>query len=116
MIFMSLMPIGFALASLGFFFILHLISPTKYGSNYIRNWVCTCIVFTFLLYPGITSAVFGMFSCIKVEDQYYLMKDISTVCWDDQHNKVLMRFTIPSVIIWVFGFPIVIFIILYRHR
>lgn len=116
MIFMAILPIGFALFSLLVFFIMNLISPKNVGSNYIRNWIATNVVFIFLLYPGITSSVFGMFSCMKIEEKYYLINDMGTVCWDDDHMSVLMRFTIPSAIIWVFGFPIVIFIILYRHR
>lgn len=113
---MALLPIGFAVVSFFFFFLLHLIKPKGVGSNYIRNWITVNIVFIFLTYPGITSTVFGMFSCMKIEDTYYLIKDFDIVCWESEHKRLLMRFTIPSAIIWVFGYPLVVFLILFKKR
>ena len=41
---------------------------------------------------------------------------MSLVCWEKEHMRIVLMFALPAIIVWVFGFPLMIFFILRRHR
>ncbi|CDW75509.1 UNKNOWN [Stylonychia lemnae] len=53
----------------------------------------------------------------KYEDgNSYLKRDMEIQCWDQSHTLMVLAVGIPNFIIWVVGFPIYIFIKLYKKR
>ena len=116
MSFFAIAPIIFAVLSFPIFRLLKMKNPQKYGTNYIRNFIATNITFIFLIYPTITSYTFGMFNCTEVEGISYLTTDLSYECWSSDHISLLLKYTLPALLIWVIGFPVFIFFVLYRHR
>lgn len=57
-----------------------------------------------------------MFTCRTVDGVSYLKPDMSIVCWSEEHIEVLLRYTAPILLIWVIGFPLLIFVILCKKR
>ena len=74
------------------------------------------IIFIFLIYPLIVNLTFEMFNCIKVEDQYYLKRDLDIECWSKRHSIQIFTIAIPIIAVWVLGFPLMILLILQRKR
>ena len=111
------MPFGFSILSIAFWKMLSITCMKKsLKDSYLRNSQTTVNIFIFLLYPTVCSYAFGMFNCYTLEDVYYLQNDFNIICWSDKHIKQILYFTLPVIIVWVFGYPIVIFVLLYRQR
>jgi hypothetical protein len=106
----------FAIGSLIFFFGLRVIKPSKFKLNYRRNCIVFNFVFLLLIYPVITNYAFSMFNCTTVEGVDYLIRDTEIMCWTDEHKMYILQYILPQIIIWVFGYPIIIFILLFRNR
>ena len=74
-------------------------------------------VFIFLCYPMISNNTFALFSCQFVEDgKSYLKRDFNLECWSDEHRKMAMFIGFPIIIVWIIGFPMAVFVALYRRR
>jgi len=116
MIFFSLAPLLFAMLSFIPFGLQRLVKPEKYKATYVRNFVALNMTFIFLIYPTITSYSFGMFNCYEVEEVNYLSVDFSIECWSSEHISLVLKYTLPALLIWVLGFPFTIFYILNRNK
>ena len=42
----------------------------------MRNAISMLIIFVFLIYPMMVNLTFEMFNCIKIEDEYFLKRDL----------------------------------------
>jgi hypothetical protein len=91
-------------------------NPARFQESYLRNCAATIFCFIFLIYPTITSYTFSMFTCTTVEGVDYLKPDMSIECWSSTHINILLYFTLPIIIVWVFGYPIFVYILLRLNR
>ena len=69
----------------------------------------------FILYPGICSKVFAMLKCRQVQSFDYLVADFSVACWKDDHLQNLV-WVFLSLILFVLGIPLLVFVVLRRNR
>ena len=69
----------------------------------------------FGLYTGVSTRIFRLFKCKKVQDHYYLTADYSVTCFEGGwwHYGTL---AIVCMLIYVIGVPLVQFIVLVRNR
>eukprot|EP00350_Pseudokeronopsis_sp_OXSARD2_P012590 CAMPEP_0170548842 /NCGR_PEP_ID=MMETSP0211-20121228/7020_1 /TAXON_ID=311385 /ORGANISM="Pseudokeronopsis sp., Strain OXSARD2" /LENGTH=243 /DNA_ID=CAMNT_0010854503 /DNA_START=1879 /DNA_END=2610 /DNA_ORIENTATION=- len=74
------------------------------------------MTFIFLIYPTITSYAFGMFNCSEVEEVSYLSVDFDIECWSKEHIGLQLKYTLPAVLVWVLGFPCLVFYLLHKNR
>jgi hypothetical protein len=116
MLIFAILPVILAILSLCLWTFMRIIKPLKFKENYLRNSLTTSLVIVFLIYPTITKYVFSMFNCVEVDGISFLTKDYSIECWSKNHTKILIYYTLPIIIVWVIGFPLAIFIILFRNR
>ena len=70
-----------------FFVLLCLNNPKvwRYDATATRHrmqWVAQIMAFT--LYPGLSTVMFSIFVCREINHQYYLVADMSVVCFDDK--------------------------------
>jgi len=70
----------------------------------------------FILHPSIARVYFSQFNCINVGDSSFLREDIATECFQGTHIIHSMVIALPAIVIWVFGVPIVIAIILWKNK
>jgi len=110
------LPIMFAGLSYLFWYLCSLCFKNRFASTYKRNSIATFVVFIFMVYPTITNYTFELFNCIEIDDAYYLEMDLTLECWISDHLRILFLGGLPSLVIWVVGFPADIFYILYKHR
>mmetsp|Transcript_15841 Transcript_15841/g.15261 ORF Transcript_15841/g.15261 Transcript_15841/m.15261 type:complete len:300 (+) Transcript_15841:148-1047(+) len=109
-------PFIFGMLSILPFLLLRCVWPKKYKDSYLRDFIATNSTFIFLIYPTITSYAFGMFNCSEIDGVNYLTVDFDIVCWSKDHISLILIYTLPILVLWVLGFPILIFISLYRNR
>jgi hypothetical protein len=74
------------------------------------------LVYTFL--PTIAAINLQVFNCVDFasEGTSYLMIDLDEQCWEGDHKFYAVRFGIPTILVWIVGFPCAAFIYLFRNR
>ena len=79
--------------------------------------VTSMVIIVFVLHPSLTKITFSIFSCSELlPHQYWLITDMSIRCWDLPHLKNILSIALPSVIVWIFGLPLLCLGLLYRTR
>ena len=53
---------------------------------------------------------------MTIEGKSYLIKDLNIECWEKDHIQLLLFYTLPIGIVWIFGYPGLIFGLLYKNR
>ena len=42
--------------------------------------------------------------------------DFGLICWQEEHTAVIWTVALPITIVWIIGFPLGMFVILYKRR
>lgn len=71
---------------------------------------------TLLFYPSLTRMVVEGFNCMEIEGIRRLYKDLEQECWKGSHLTAVKWLFIPTLVIWVLGFPIATLIMLKRDK
>jgi len=97
-----------------------LVHIIRYGKNHWESFILSLTVITFALYPTIVRSVFRLLACRQnLEDgthDMYLQSDLSLPCYDGIHWVMLMFIGMPSFFIYVLGFPLGTYVVLYKNR
>ena len=98
-------------------------SRPKSNTNSIRTkvnvkdkFVVTVCVLIYLLYPSLALQAFGLFSCYKLNNRYYLLADLEEDCYGTRHQIYVYLVGVPQLLLFVVGLPIVGFYFLYRNH
>ena len=84
--------------------------------EFFTAWEKTAIVVgTFLSWPTIVEKTLEVMNCEKIGDIYYLVKDVSVICYDSKHYQFLIVSYI-AIIIYGIGIPLSGFYLLYKYR
>lgn len=79
--------------------------------------IISSIIVLFLLHPSLTGMSMGLFNCYEIDSgEYWLFKDLSVRCWHGSHNSWAFGLGIPMIFFWVFGLPLVGFILVRKNR
>lgn len=116
MLIVSLLPIFFAVVCLAFWTLLRIFFKKRFQKTFFRNWFTSTIVFIFLTYPTITSYAVSFQTCIEIEGIQYLEIDTTVICWSIEHKEIMYYYAIPVIIVWVIGFPVMIFLMMFKNR
>lgn len=95
-----------------------LIKFFKPSYNLISNYCTSMIVFIFLCLPSITSQTISMINCQEIfnDGDTYLFADLSLKCWQGDHKLYSSIFTIPVLVLIVFGLPILVVFFMWRQK
>ncbi|CDW74830.1 UNKNOWN [Stylonychia lemnae] len=120
-IFFGLMPFIFSGMGAAFWFGIYIYKNLKKQPqiNLWRNINVTTYMFSYICYPMITNQTFSLFSCQKFEEEEgrsFLKADYDIECWTGLHLQMIQFIGIPFIVFWIFGFPILFFFRLFRHR
>jgi len=80
--------------------------------------ITSVVIVMFLLPPTATSLSFSMFSCKRLgagDDDYYLLLDLTQRCWTPSHYAWIWGVAVPTIVLFVFGFPLLSFLYLARN-
>ena len=95
-------------------------------ANYVREsptcmefflaWEKTAVVVgTFLSWPTIVEKTLEIMNCEKIGEKYYLVKDVSVICYTTKHYNYLTAGYI-GLILYGIGIPLMGFRLLYKYR
>ena len=84
--------------------------------NFFIAWEKTAVVVgTFLSWPTIVEKTLEIMNCQKIGDNYYLVKDVSVICYDNKHlNYLIVGYL--GLILYGVGIPLMGFRLLYNYR
>ena len=74
------------------------------------------MVFVFLIYPTIASYVFSLGNCIEIDGIKYFENETSIECWSSEHLKIFFFVGLPTLLIWIIGFPLLMFFLMFKNR
>jgi hypothetical protein len=112
----AILPILLFLGITSVFVILHLIFP-KWFTDFKRNVVVSTITILFLLHPTLTTTAFGMFQCVQVDEGISFVKiDLNMEWYSADHIIWWCIIAVPMLVVWVFGWPILAFVALFKNR
>ena len=83
------------------------------GGGVARLWpkIKTSVVaLLFLMWPGLCSETFALFSCRTVCGELLLRVDLDEKCWDPRHSSYAFLLGLPMLFAYVLGLPVVAFV------
>ena len=80
------------------------------------KFVVTVCALLYLLYPTLTLSAFGLFTCIDVAGQNYLLADLSEECYAERHTTYVLAVGIPQLLLFVVGLPTAGLFFMIRNR
>ena len=84
------------------------------------RWVLSSTVVAYMFYPTCCKAAFLLISCrnglFDGAFTSYMTDDLEQPCWHTMHASAVMMIGIPTLIVWVIGMPLYIFVVLESHR
>ena len=84
--------------------------------EFFTAWEKTAIVVgTFLSWPTIVEKTLEVMNCEKIGNSYYLVKDVSVMCYDSKHYQFLYVSYI-AIILYGIGIPLLGFYLLFKYR
>jgi hypothetical protein len=78
--------------------------------------ILSCVLMVFLSYPMLARLSFSMLKCPYIGDQPFLMADLEEPCFVGRHWTNLLLLTLPQVILYVVGLPVVALTIILRNK
>ena len=89
---------------------------TKYTSESLKTQVFTLLsLVSFALYTGISTRIFRLFKCRKIQGAWYLTADYTVTCQEGEWNGYAASGAL-FIILYVVGIPGVQLYLLYRNR
>ena len=81
-----------------------------------KKHMSALLLMTFLVYSSVSSSIFRMFACERLDDgNVYLRADYQILCTDNKH-RALQAYAGLMVVVYPVGIPLMYAIMLYRLR
>jgi hypothetical protein len=74
------------------------------------------IFLLFLVHPSMTKGMIDMFNCQYVDGQKRLTKNMQTICYEGFHGKLVNYLCYPCLIIWGFGIPAGVYLLMSKNK
>ena len=81
------------------------ISQVRQVVRFHSKMKATVVALLFLMWPGLCSKTFAMFSCREVCGDTLLRVDLDEPCWDGRHGSFAWFLGVPMLIVYVVGLP-----------
>ena len=103
----TIMPVLALLATASVWAVVSL--KTGDRSYMLRQNVLSVVVIFFVVYPKLVNSTFSLFNCLEVlPGEWWLRRDMAIRCWDHKHTVYALGLALPSIVIWVFGVPLLV--------
>ena len=90
------------------------LSRLKHIVRFHSKMKATVVALLFLMWPGLCSETFAMFSCRDVCKLTLLKVDLDEQCWEGRHQEFVQYLGVPMLIVYVIGLPAVALINVWR--
>merc|ERR1711865_1052194 len=78
--------------------------------------ILSIVLMLFLCYPMLVKLTLSMLKCPLVGSTPYLMADLQEPCFQGRHIRYFMFLTIPLLLLYVLGLPLIAALIVLRNR
>ncbi|EWS71710.1 transmembrane protein, putative (macronuclear) [Tetrahymena thermophila SB210] len=95
------------------YFALYQFKVLSYNKSYL---ICGLVFIIFFLQPNIINNLLSVLSCRQIDQNYYILADVSHKCYTEEHIKFILSVCIPGLVLWGFILPMSILKILFMHR
>ncbi|KAL4477075.1 hypothetical protein ABPG72_015388 [Tetrahymena utriculariae] len=68
------------------------------------------------LQPKKINNLLSIFSCRKIDQNFYILADVSYQCYTNEHINFILSICIPRLVLWGFILPMSILKILFKHK
>lgn len=79
---------------------------SKFGRHFWLNVRTSVAALMYLIWAGLCSEVFRLFSCQNLCGTLRLVADIEEVCFVDRHQSFILLLGVPTIFVYVIGFPV----------
>ena len=74
------------------------------------------IVLFFLIHPSIVKTIFSSFNCREIKSiGYWLVENLQIQCFNRSHYKMILTVSVPCIVLWVFGVPTVVLVVMIKR-
>lgn len=80
------------------------------------NTIATIATIWFLFYPTVVANLASSINCTEIEGKWYLYDDLEEICWGGQHLMIVFSVSIPGLLLWAFGIPLLGLYLVRRAR
>ena len=91
-----------------------------FGAGTLDRMILSSTVVAYMFYPTCCKAAFSLISCRNGLNDgahaSYLNDDLDQPCWNTAHITAVTMIGVPTLIFWVIGMPLFIFVVLESHR
>lgn len=82
------------------------VSLIRRSWRYMRDHnLSTIMSLLLLLHSTLAGSVFSLFACRALDNGTWLQEDLSLHCWQGSHLFFVLVLGLPSLVIWIIGFP-----------
>ena len=88
--------------------------------------VLSSSIIMFIVYPSVCKQVFQLLACRGNLDpssdngtpsqRTYILTELQVQCYDEQHAIYILLVGLPTLVLYVFGFPLISLLVLKRHK
>ncbi|KAL4430441.1 hypothetical protein ABPG74_013291 [Tetrahymena malaccensis] len=108
-----MIPVIYILLAGVVYFSLYQFKILSYNKSYL---ICGLVFIIFFLQPNIINNLLSVLSCRKIDQNFYILADVSHQCYTREHIKFILSICIPGLILWGFILPMSILKILFTHK
>eukprot|EP00949_MAST-11_sp_MAST-11-sp1_P004580 g4580.t1 len=80
----------------------------------INQFIGSCLIGLNLMYPTLVRRAALIFTCRKIGKAQFLDEALDVECYQGAHIPLLLGLGVPSILLYVFGFPVALLIVLRR--
>ena len=100
-------------------FLSKLIKKNKKNKSNLKMIVISCLILViYSFYPKLVYNAFSLLKCISLDDTNKLFLEINPniQCWENDHVKYILSIFLPNLLIYCLGWPLLLFLMLYRKK
>eukprot|EP00949_MAST-11_sp_MAST-11-sp1_P005219 g5219.t1 len=80
----------------------------------INQFIGSCLIGLNLMYPTLVRRAALIFTCRTIGNAQFLDEALDVKCYQGEHLPLLLGLGVPSILLYVFGFPIALLLVLRR--
>jgi len=110
------LPVIVIIFSFFFWLVRGCLSSQMTRQQRVDNTISTIAIIWFIFYPTIVSYLASSINCTEFEGVWRLYDDLEEVCWTGDHSTVVFSISIPGLVLWAFGMPLLGLFLVRRSR
>mmetsp|Transcript_30154 Transcript_30154/g.29453 ORF Transcript_30154/g.29453 Transcript_30154/m.29453 type:complete len:201 (+) Transcript_30154:370-972(+) len=78
--------------------------------------ISSIVITLFLVHPDIVQAMFSIFNCYNVDGDYRIYENLDVLCQGSTYRLFSLAVALPGIVIWAFGIPFFVYLLMLRVK